>query len=90
MSKAEQEDTTRPPLMPPRAPTSQERGDQLLMRWRLARAAGIPAGRRLGARELTPRDVLSDLFEERLVADPEGLAAIVVQRLIDAGFEVTA
>ena len=31
---------------PPRLPTSQERADELLMRWRLARAAGIPADRR--------------------------------------------
>jgi hypothetical protein len=32
---------------PPRAPTPQQRADELLMRWRLARAAGIPAERRL-------------------------------------------
>ncbi len=32
---------------PPRPPTSQERADDLLQRWRLARAAGIPANRRL-------------------------------------------
>ena len=32
---------------PPRAPTPQESADNLLMRWRLARAAGIPANRRL-------------------------------------------
>ena len=32
---------------PPRAPTPQERADELLMRWRLARAAGIPADKRL-------------------------------------------
>lgn len=31
----------------PRQPTPQERADELLMRWRLARAAGIPADRRL-------------------------------------------
>ena len=30
-----------------RAPTPQERGDELLMQWRLARAAGIPATNRL-------------------------------------------
>ena len=88
MAQVDSEDTPARPALPPRPPTSQQRADELLMRWRLARAAGIPADRRLG--ELTPRDVLSDLFEERLVADPEGLAAIVVQRLIDAGFEVTA
>ena len=34
-------------FVPPRAPTPQERADELLMRWRLARAAGIPADRRL-------------------------------------------
>jgi hypothetical protein len=28
-------------------PTPQERADELLMQWRLARAAGIPAERRL-------------------------------------------
>jgi hypothetical protein len=32
---------------PPRPPTPQERADELLMRWRLARAAGVPADRRL-------------------------------------------
>jgi hypothetical protein len=32
---------------PPQPPTSQERGDELLMRWRLARAAGVPADLRL-------------------------------------------
>ena len=37
----------RRPASPPRAPTPQERADELLMRWRLARAAGIPAERRL-------------------------------------------
>lgn len=31
----------------PRMPTSQERADELLMRWRLARVAGIPTDRRL-------------------------------------------
>ena len=31
----------------PRVPTPQERADDLLQRWRLARAAGIPATRRL-------------------------------------------
>jgi hypothetical protein len=37
----------RPAPLPPRPPSSQERADQLLVRWRLARAAGIPANRRL-------------------------------------------
>jgi hypothetical protein len=31
----------------PRPPTPQERADELLQRWRLARAAGIPAVARL-------------------------------------------
>lgn len=31
----------------PRAPSPQERADDLLMRWRLARAAGVPAAKRL-------------------------------------------
>jgi hypothetical protein len=35
------------PTFPPRIPTSQERGDELLQRWRLARAACVPAERRL-------------------------------------------
>jgi hypothetical protein len=39
-------------------------------------------------RELDPRDVLADLFEELLVQNSEELAAIVLQRLEDAGFEV--
>jgi hypothetical protein len=38
-----------PPLntSAPRPPTRQERADELLQRWRLARVAGIPADRRL-------------------------------------------
>ncbi len=31
----------------PRPPTPQERADELLQRWRLARAAGIPAADRI-------------------------------------------
>jgi hypothetical protein len=38
--------------------------------------------------ELTPQHVLTDLFEELLVQNPEELAAIVIQRLLDAGFEI--
>ena len=38
--------------------------------------------------ELAPQHVLADLFEELLVQNPEELAAIVIQRLIDAGFEI--
>jgi hypothetical protein len=34
----------------PRVPTPQERADELLQRWRLARAAGIPVNRRLEER----------------------------------------
>jgi hypothetical protein len=34
----------------PRLPTPQERADELLQRWRLARVAGIPANRRLEER----------------------------------------
>jgi len=40
------------------------------------------------ARELDPRDVLSDLFEEMLIQNPKELAAAVVQRLLDAGFAI--
>jgi hypothetical protein len=32
---------------PPRLPTAQERADELLMRWRLERAAGLPPHLRL-------------------------------------------
>ena len=39
-------------------------------------------------RELTPREVLADLFEELLIQNSEELAANVLQRLIDAGFSV--
>jgi hypothetical protein len=35
--------TSTPARAAPHIPTSQERGDDLLQRWRLARAAGIPA-----------------------------------------------
>jgi hypothetical protein len=38
--------------------------------------------------ELTPQHVLTDLFEELRVQNPEELAAIVIQRLLDAGFEI--
>ena len=43
-------------------------------------------------RELTPLDVLTDLMGEEPfeLADPEGAAMIILQRLIDAGFEVMA
>jgi hypothetical protein len=38
--------------------------------------------------ELTAREVLASLFEELLVQNSEELAAIVIQRLVDAGFEI--
>ena len=45
-------------------------------------------------RELTPRDVLVDLFGsadfDHEILDPEQAAEIVIQRLIDAGFEIKA
>jgi hypothetical protein len=44
-------------------------------------------------RELDPRDVLSDLLGSAdfpaFVLDPEGAAVIILQRLEDAGFDVT-
>jgi len=73
------------PALPPRVPTAQERADGLLRRWRLARAAGIPADRRL-----IPQHVLADLFEELLVQNPERAAAIIIERLLDAGFEIVS
>jgi DNA-binding response OmpR family regulator len=50
MAQVDSESTTAAPksgALPPRSPTSQERADELLMRWRLARAAGIPPHLRL-------------------------------------------
>jgi hypothetical protein len=44
---------------------------------------------RLSERELTPKDVLSDLFAEELHPDPDHLASVVIKRLRDAGFEIT-
>jgi hypothetical protein len=38
--------------------------------------------------ELAPQDVLADLFEELLMPNSRELAAVVVQRLIDAGFAI--
>ena len=44
--------------------------------------------------ELTPKHVLADLFGSAdflpKILDPEHAAEIVVQRLIDAGFEIKA
>jgi hypothetical protein len=39
-------------------------------------------------RDLDPRDVLSDLFEELLVANSKELADAVIGRLNDAGFKI--
>jgi hypothetical protein len=48
MAKADSvHSTPRTNTSAPRPPTPQERADELLQRWRLARAAGIPAYRRL-------------------------------------------
>jgi len=73
---------------PPRPLTSQQRGDNLLMRWRLARAAA----HRMAARELDPRDVLIDLLGgadfDHEILDPAEAARIILERLRDAGFEV--
>jgi hypothetical protein len=77
--------------VPPRALTSQERGDFLLMQWRLERAAalrmaaaGIPADRRL-----TPQHILADFLEgELLVPNPDAMAKLILERLNDAGFEI--
>ncbi len=42
--------------------------------------------------ELTPKDVLVDLLGgadfDHEILDPEGAAKIILQRLIDAGFEI--
>jgi hypothetical protein len=43
---------------------------------------------RLSERELTPKDVLADLFGEELHPDPEHFASVVIQRLKDAGFAI--
>jgi hypothetical protein len=41
--------------------------------------------------ELTPKDVLVDLFDSGgLIPDPAATAEIVIQRLLDAGFEIKA
>jgi hypothetical protein len=47
MLKADPDITSEPLSLPPRLLSSQERGDPLLMRWRLQRVAGIPADLRL-------------------------------------------
>ena len=56
------------------------------MRWRLARAAGIPADRRLN-----PKDILVDFLEaELLIPNPAAMAKLILERLHDAGFEIEA
>jgi hypothetical protein len=44
-------DLTLTTTTPYRPPTSQERADELLMRWRLEKAAGVPVDRRLDREE---------------------------------------
>ena len=43
-------------------------------------------------RELDPKDVLSDLFDSAdfpaEILDPEHAAEIVIQRMVDVGFEI--
>ena len=73
---------------PPRPLTSQERGDNILRRWRLSRAAAL----RLIADKLNPLDVLIDLlggadFDHEII-NPEAAARIILERLNDAGFEI--
>jgi hypothetical protein len=48
MTQADSVHSTPRAILPaPRPPTSQQRADELLMRWRLAHAAGVPAEHRL-------------------------------------------
>ena len=84
-----------PMMLPPRVPTPQERADELLQRWRLARGPANcrianPAGAVMSP--LTPEDVLVDLLGSgdfpAEVLDPEAAAWIILRRLFDAGFEV--
>ena len=51
---------------------------------------GPPWGlsRRLSERELDPKDVLADLFEEMLLDNPAAIAEMVIERLRDAGFVI--
>jgi SOS response regulatory protein OraA/RecX len=44
------------------------------------------AFRRLSEREVSPKDVLTDLFVEELHPDPEWMADRVIERLADAGY----
>jgi hypothetical protein len=47
MAQVDSESTEKCPAVLPRPPTPQERADDLLMRWRLARAAGVHPAKRL-------------------------------------------
>jgi hypothetical protein len=58
---------------------------------------GLPAMKRARSSitsELTPQHVVADLFDSDdfpvPISDPEAAAEIVIQRLIDAGFEIKA
>jgi hypothetical protein len=87
--RADSENTpARPALPPPRPLSSQARGDLLLQRWRLARAAAL----RLIAGELNPLDVLIDLLGgadfDHEILNPEAAARIIIERLEDAGFKI--
>jgi hypothetical protein len=80
--------TPRTNTSPPRPLTSQERGDNILRRWRLSRAAAL----RLIADKLNPLDVLIDLlggadFDHEII-NPEAAARIIIERLNDAGFRI--
>jgi hypothetical protein len=92
---------TIPKPIPPRDPASQERADELLRRYRLARVAGVPAAARAvlvadldlnSEPELDPFDVLVDLLGgadfDHEILDPEGAARIILERLRDAGFKI--
>jgi hypothetical protein len=54
----------------------------------------MPAGTEWAVSELTPKHVLVDLFDSDdfpvPIPDPEAAAEIVIQRLMDAGFEIKA
>ena len=55
----------------------------------LAYFSGAIEGRAAaGGRELDPKQVLTDLFEELHADDPEWLAERVIERLRDAGFVI--
>ena len=87
MARSDAENSINTPA--PRPPTSQERGDNILMRYRLARAA---AHRILASDEVRPFDVLVDIlgsgdFDHEII-NPEASARLILERLEDAGFEI--